>query len=69
MPNTNQPRRSITLYEHCRRALKKGPLPGVHGLPLMGSGDWNDGMNRVGDGRARREHLAGLVPARYLTAF
>ena len=37
-----------TLYEHCRRALDKGTTAGRHGLPLMGSGDWNDGMNRVG---------------------
>ncbi|TEU15606.1 MAG: hypothetical protein E3J21_12770 [Anaerolineales bacterium] len=37
-----------TLYEHCRRALKKGMTAGPHGLPLMGSGDWNDGLNRVG---------------------
>jgi len=39
-----------TLYEHCRRALEKGSTAGPHGLPLMGSGDWNDGMNRVGIG-------------------
>ena len=38
----------ITLYEHCRRASEKGTTPGVHGMPLMGGGDWNDGMNRVG---------------------
>jgi cyclic beta-1,2-glucan synthetase len=37
-----------TLYEHCRRALEKGTTAGPHGLPLIGSGDWNDGMNRVG---------------------
>jgi cyclic beta-1,2-glucan synthetase len=37
-----------TLYEHCCRALKEGATAGTHGLPLMGSGDWNDGMNRVG---------------------
>jgi cyclic beta-1,2-glucan synthetase len=37
-----------TLYEHCRRAVKKGATSSAHGLPLMGSGDWNDGMNRVG---------------------
>ena len=37
-----------TLYEHCRRALEKGSTAGVHGLPLMREGDWNDGMNRVG---------------------
>lgn len=39
---------SFTLYEHCRRALERGATAGVHGLPLMGGGDWNDGMNRVG---------------------
>jgi cyclic beta-1,2-glucan synthetase len=38
-----------TIYEHCRRALAKGET-GTHGLPLMGGGDWNDGMNRVGIG-------------------
>jgi cyclic beta-1,2-glucan synthetase len=37
-----------TLYEHCRRALARGLTSGPHGLPLMGAGDWNDGMNRVG---------------------
>jgi cyclic beta-1,2-glucan synthetase len=37
-----------TLYEHCLRAIKRGVTAGAHGLPLMGSGDWNDGMNRVG---------------------
>jgi cyclic beta-1,2-glucan synthetase len=41
-----------TLFEHCLRAIDKGLTAGAHGLPLMGSGDWNDGMNRVGkDGR------------------
>lgn len=37
-----------TLYEHCVRAIKHGLRFGVHGLPLIGSGDWNDGMNLVG---------------------
>jgi cellobiose phosphorylase len=40
---------SVSLYEHCVRAIKHGLRFGVHGLPLMGSGDWNDGMNLVGD--------------------
>src|SRR6185312_16382110 len=39
---------SGTLYEHCIRAIDKGLTAGAHGLPLFGSGDWNDGMNRVG---------------------
>jgi cellobiose phosphorylase len=37
-----------TLYEHCVRAIERGLKFGEHGLPLMGCGDWNDGMNRVG---------------------
>ena len=37
------------LYEHCVRAILRGLTAGEHGLPLMGSGDWNDGMNKVGE--------------------
>ncbi|MBD9373066.1 glycosyl transferase [Rhizobium sp. ARZ01] len=37
-----------TVYDHCCRALERGFQLGYHGLPLMGTGDWNDGMNRVG---------------------
>jgi cellobiose phosphorylase len=37
-----------SLYEHCVRAVLRGLSSGEHGLPLMGSGDWNDGMNLVG---------------------
>ncbi len=37
-----------TLYEHCVRALDRACTRGDHGLPLIGSGDWNDGMSRVG---------------------
>ena len=40
---------SATLFEHCARALDRSLKTGAHGLPLMGSGDWNDGMNRVGN--------------------
>jgi cyclic beta-1,2-glucan synthetase len=36
------------VYEHCCRALDRSLTQGAHGLPLMGTGDWNDGMNRVG---------------------
>ncbi len=36
------------LYEHCKRAIRHAFRNGPHGLPLMGSGDWNDGMNLVG---------------------
>ncbi|MEI7996483.1 MAG: glycosyl hydrolase family 65 protein, partial [Methylococcaceae bacterium] len=43
-----QSMQQATLYEHCARALDLSLETGIHGLPLMGSGDWNDGMNRVG---------------------
>jgi cellobiose phosphorylase len=36
------------LYDHCCRAIDRSLAVGAHGLPLMGTGDWNDGMNRVG---------------------
>ena len=39
-----------TLFEHCCRAVKRGLTIGPHGLPLIGTGDWNDGMNLVGAG-------------------
>jgi len=39
---------TASLYQHCVRAIKKGLNFGEHGLPLIGSGDWNDGMNLVG---------------------
>jgi len=39
-----------TLFEHCARALDGALSVGGHGLPLIGGGDWNDGMNRVGEG-------------------
>ena len=37
-----------TLLDHCQRALNKGVTSGRHNLPLIGTGDWNDGMDRVG---------------------
>jgi len=39
---------SASLYRHCVRAIVRGLRFGAHGLPLIGSGDWNDGMNLVG---------------------
>ena len=43
---------SATLFEHCVRAIDRSLAVGTHGLPLMGSGDWDDGMNFVGrDGK------------------
>jgi cellobiose phosphorylase len=57
LPNRSE--ESATLYQHCVRAIEHGLKFGVHGLPLMGAGDWNDGMNRVGkDGRGESVWLA-----------
>lgn len=53
---------SGTLLEHCRRAIAKGITAGPHGLPLIGSGDWNDGMNRVGiEGKGESVWLAWFL--------
>jgi cyclic beta-1,2-glucan synthetase len=53
-----------SLYEHCRRALERGMTAGPHGLPLMGGGDWNDGMNRVGvEGRGESVWLGWFLYA------
>ncbi|MDP3586198.1 MAG: glucoamylase family protein [Thiobacillus sp.] len=61
----DQPQRSpeaASLYEHCVRALKHGLRFGAHQLPLMGCGDWNDGMNLVGkDGRGESVWLAWFL--------
>jgi cyclic beta-1,2-glucan synthetase len=58
-----------TIYEHCARALDRGLTAGGHGLPLMGSGDWNDGMNRVGtQGRGESTWLGWFLHA-ILTRF
>ncbi len=61
----DQPLRSTeqaSLYEHCVRALKHGLRFGAHGLPLIGCGDWNDGMNLVGrEGRGESVWLAWFL--------
>ena len=50
------------LYEHCARAIDRSLGVGVHGLPLMGTGDWNDAMNRVGhEGRGESVWLAWFL--------
>ena len=51
-----------SLYEHCARALDRSLALGTHGLPLMGGGDWNDGMNRVGhEGRGESVWLGWFL--------
>jgi cyclic beta-1,2-glucan synthetase len=51
-----------TVYEHCLRALRRACTAGQHDLPLIGTGDWNDGMNRVGaEGRGESVWLAWFL--------
>ena len=58
-----------SLYEHCVRALVHSEPLGAHQLPLIGSGDWNDGMNRLGHhGRGESVWLGWFLHAN-LTAF
>ena len=48
-----------TLYEHCLKAIEHSMKFGEHGLPLIGAGDWNDGMNRLGiEGKGESVWLA-----------
>ena len=57
LPNRSE--ESATLYQHCVRAIERGLKFGERGLPLIGCGDWNDGMNRVGpEGRGESVWLA-----------
>jgi cyclic beta-1,2-glucan synthetase len=53
---------SGSIYDHCLRALKRACTNGAHGLPLIGSGDWNDGMSRVGiEGKGESVWLAWFL--------
>ena len=54
--------RRASVYEHGARAIDRSLATGAHGLPLMGTGDWNDGMNRVGhEGRGESVWLAWFL--------
>jgi len=53
---------SATIFEHCRRAIEKGSTRGAHGLTLIGGGDWNDGLNRVGiEGKGESVWLSWFI--------
>ncbi|RYY94212.1 MAG: hypothetical protein EOO24_25225, partial [Comamonadaceae bacterium] len=55
---------AASVYEHCARTIDRSLAVGAHGLPLMGTGDWNDGMNRVGhEGRGESVWLAWFLCA------
>jgi cyclic beta-1,2-glucan synthetase len=58
-----------TLFEHCIRAIEKGTTAGPHGLPLFGTGDWNDGMNRVGAAGSGESTWLGFFLHSVLTSF
>jgi cellobiose phosphorylase len=58
-----------SLYDHCVRAIERGLHFGVHGLPLMGSCDWNDGMNLVGAGGKGESVWLGFFLFTVLTQF
>jgi cyclic beta-1,2-glucan synthetase len=60
---------SATLFEHCALALDHSLALGVHHLPLIGTGDWNDGMNRVGEGGKGESVWLGWLLHATLTAF
>ena len=64
-----QSAQSASLYDHCVRAVAHGLRFGVHGLPLMGSGDWNDGMNLVGIGGKGESVWLGFFLYAVLTQF
>jgi len=58
-----------SLYEHCVRAVRHGLRFGAHGLPLIGSGDWNEGMDRVGMGGEGESVWLGFFMAEVLQRF
>lgn len=61
---------SASLFEHCARALDQClDLTGVHGLPLIGTGDWNDGMNRVGEAGQGESVWLGWLLVRTIALF
>jgi cellobiose phosphorylase len=67
-----QPRISsetATLFSHCVRAIDKGTTVGAHGLPLIGGGGLNDGMNRVGAGGRGESTWLGFFLHAVLTEF
>src|SRR5262249_14208503 len=56
-------------FDHCLRAIDKGLTAGPHGLPLIGSGDWNDGLNRVGRAGRGESTWLGFFLHTVLSAF
>ena len=61
--------RTASVYEHCALAIDASLARGNHGLPLIGGGDWNDGMNRVGEGGKGESVWLGWLSHMSMTAF
>lgn len=61
--------KTASLFEHCARSIDRSLATGVHGLPLMGSGDWNDGMSSVGNGGQGESVWVGWFLISTLTEF
>ncbi len=61
--------KTASVYEHCALALDASLARGPHELPLIGGGDWNDGMNRVGEGGKGESVWLGWLSHMSLTAF
>ena len=61
--------RKASVYEHCALGLDASLARGAHGLPLIGGGDWNDGMNRVGEGGKGESVWLAWLSHMSLTAF
>jgi cyclic beta-1,2-glucan synthetase len=60
---------TASLYEHCARALDASLAVGTHGVPLIGGGDWSDGLNRVGEGGRGESVWLGWMLGATLKAF
>ncbi len=67
LPNRSE--EAASLYDHCVRAILRGLRFGEHGLPFMGSGDWNDGMNLVGEHGKGESVWLGFFLYEVLTRF
>ena len=67
LPNVSE--KSASLFDHCALALDRSLKTGSHGLPLMGTGDWNDGMDRVGAGGKGESVWLGWFLYSTVTAF
>jgi cellobiose phosphorylase len=64
-----RPEMTGTLYDHCVKAIMAGLRKGEHGLPLIGTGDWNDGMNLVGEHGKGESVWLGFFLHEVLTRF